>query len=172
MAHRVMRRTRSFLGLTALAVVVFLTGSAASHALIPPAARASGECICNNTTLMAPITSFLPCVDPSTLESGVLSFDGLCDIYCEQISKCSFLIYVYGDPPAGCASGCDLQSRLPPYQNSFSSTLLVVIDKDCGTSESVNAISRCNSSCTGSCASSGQSVIAAFTLECAECETE
>ncbi len=172
MVRRVTRHATPFTILAALAVVVLLTGSAATHALIPPAARDPGDCICDNTTLMAPITSFLPCVDSSTLESGVLSFDGDCDIYCEQIKKCSFLIYVYGDAPPGCSAGCDFQSRLPPYQNGFSNDLIVVIDKDCGTSESVNANSRCTSSCTGSCAATAQAVIASFTLECAECELE
>jgi hypothetical protein len=170
------RRLPSLVAIAALALVAVLTGSAATHALQPPVAAAAAldpeECICDNTTIMAPISTYLTCIDTSTFESGVYSIDGECDIYCEQTKKCSFLIYVYGNAPVSCGVGCDFMSRMPPYQMTFVNDLLIAFDKDCGTEVCLDVISKCNSSCTGSCTAPYQSVSASFTIKCAECELE
>lgn len=138
----------------------------------PPAATAATalDCRCNNTTLMAPISIFLPCIDLSTVESGVLSSDGICDILCEIPNNCTFTIYARASAPSSCGSGCDAEFRVPGYVSTWSSEINQLIEGPCGSEENVFVMSRCNASCTGACTTGKSMVYAQFTLTCDVCE--
>lgn len=152
--------------LAALVVAALVCASATPRAAVLPVRQ---DCWCDGDSLMAPIATFLPCVDASTLESGVMNFDAKCNVDCLPDEKCRFLVYAYADAPSGCNSGCDVEFRMPGYVSNWTAEIWQTIDLECGTEKHVAIVSRCSSACTGACAATNTMIYSAMELTCATC---
>ena len=150
---------------SSLALLVATSGSA------DPSARPVQDCVCIGESLLAPITTFLPCIDPSTLNFGVVTLKGNCPETCIQTLPCAFGVYASASPPAGCGSNCDSEFLAPGYVDTWGPDVYAQIIPDCGA-KAVQCLilSRCKASCAPSCQASGQTaVFGACTVKCNPC---
>jgi hypothetical protein len=127
------------------------------------------ECICIPTTLLAEITTFVPCASVGTADFGVFSIPGTCKLPCtEMYEPCGFGVYAHAEPKPGCSVGCDVEFRSPPWKPGWGSDLSISVLVDCGASDTVSVLSRCNALCTGSCAGAAK-IFGSTSLECSPC---
>ncbi len=140
-----------------------------------PSVRAEGDpppCICRADSLLAAITTFVACIDPATIDAGVLGVKADCTPICEVVTTCGYAVYARASARAGCNPGCKPQFLAPGYKNS---KWVDAIDawffpsEQCGVPNSFSVASTC-SGCTGSCASSQPLIFLSGTLLCHPCE--
>jgi hypothetical protein len=152
-----------------------LVAAAAALLLLLPsrsdaADDSSEDCTCIPASLLAEIISFVPCASVGTADFGVFSIPGSCKMPCAVMyDPCGFGVYAHASPGPNCSAGCDVEFRSPPWKPGWGSDLEISVLVDCGASDTVSVLSRCNAACTGSCAGSGTKIFGSTSLECSPC---
>ena len=155
--------------LVAAAAALLLLLPSRSDAAAEGTVDPNEDCVCLPTSLLAEIMTFVPCASVGTADFGVFSIPGSCKFPCtEMYEPCGFGVYAHAEPAPGCNAGCDVEFRAPPWKKAWGSDLQISVLVDCGASDTVSVLSRCNAACTGTCAS-GSKVFGSASLECSPC---